>query len=188
MSRHTRRILGRVVPRVRRPANWSPDRLRHAVLGVLVAVFTATVVVGALGPGSGIYGLTYVALAALAVFFPAVITAQVIGGQALIGLLFLVHEGAAPTLAVPLVATVVVTAELLAVVARLDTGLPRRAGDALARTGRAAVLAGAVFAAATLVSGAPGPTGIVAVGLGSMACVALAVRLARSSREPRQLG
>lgn len=167
-------------PRLVLPATWSAERLRHAVLGVLVAGLTAAIVVGVLGPGSGLYGLAYVALAGLSVFFPAAITAQVIAGQALVGLLFLVQDGTALTLAVPLVATVVVTAELLAVVARLDTPLPRGPGDALARTGRASVLAGAVFAAAIVISAAPGPTGIVAVGLGSVACLVLAVRMART--------
>lgn len=162
------------------PATWSAERLRYAILGVLVAGLTAAIVVGMLGPGSGLYGLTYVALAVLSVFFPAAITTQVIGGQALVGLLFLVQDGTALTLTVPLVATVVVTAELLAVVARLDTPLPRGPGDALARTGRASVLAGALFAGAILISAAPGPTGILAVGLGSVACLVLAIRMART--------
>lgn len=171
---------GRLLPGVTLPATWSPDRLRYAVLSVLVAALTSAIVVGVLGPGSGAYGLAYVGLAALAVFLPAAITAQVVGGQALVGMLFLVRDGAALTMAVPLVATVVVTAELLAVVARLDTALPRGPGDALARTGRASVLAGAVFAGAILVSAAPGPTGILAVGLASAACLVLALRLART--------
>jgi hypothetical protein len=172
---------GRLLPGVTLPATWSPDRVRYAVLGVLVATLTAAIVVGMLGPGSGLYGLAYVGLAVLAVFFPAAVTAQVVGGQALVGLLFLVQDGAALTMAVPLVATVVVTAELLAVVALLDTAVPRGAGDALARTGRASALAGAVFAGAILLSAVPGPTGILAVGLGSMACLALAVRMARTA-------
>lgn len=174
-------VVGQVVGRVGLPGNWWPDRVRLAVLGVLVAGLTSAIVVGALGPGSGAYGLGYVALAVLAVFIPAAITAQVLGGQVLVWLLFLVQEGAAPILAIALVATVVITAELLALVARLDTAVPREPGDALARTGRAAVLAGAVLAGAILVGAAPGPTGILAVAVGSVACLALAVRMARSA-------
>ena len=91
-------------------------------------------------------------------------------------------DGLAPSMLVPAIAGVVATAELLAVVARLDTQLERDPGDYLSRTAVAALVGGGVFGAVGLLSGIPGPTGLVAVGLASGACVLLATMLAGKGR------
>jgi hypothetical protein len=63
----------------------------------------------------------YVVIAATALFFPAAITIQVIGGQMLAGSVLLGQNAPASLLLLPVIASVVVTAELLAAVGRLDT-------------------------------------------------------------------
>ncbi len=163
-------------------STWSPGRQRLAALAVLVATLTGAVGTVLDGSSSYVYGGgAYVMIAALALFFPAAITAQVIGGQVLVGSLLMGQEGFAALILVPALAGVVATAELLAIVAWLDTPLQRDPRDALPKAGLAAVIGGGVFGAVMLVSGLPGPGGLVAVGLASGACVVLATRLMRSA-------
>ena len=165
---------------------WWPARQGLAAFAVFAAILTGTF--GAALGGSGGHAFlagAYVVAAAVALFYPAAIAVQVIGGQVLLGSLLVGSEGTAPLLLVPAVAGVVVTAELLAVVARLDTQLERDPGDDLPRAGLAAVIGGAVFGAVVLVSGFPGPIGLVAVGLASGACVVLATLLVSNAR-PRE--
>ena len=113
----------------------------------------------------------------IALLLPAGVAFQVITGQALVAGLLLAENGPASVLLVPVVAGVVVTAELLADVARLDTPLRRDLTGAAASAGRAAVVAGGVFGAVMPVGGLPGPTGVLAVVVASGACVLMAARL-----------
>lgn len=162
-----------------RPTTWRRPRRQVAAWAVLSAVATGALLV-LLDPlgrtlGPAVYALVTVA----AVFFPAGIAVQVVTGQVLVAGFILAPTGPDVLLLVPLVAGVVVTAELLAVVARLDTPVPCEPGGVAERAGQAAAIGGGTFVAVVLVSGVPGPTGILAVVLASGACVLLAGRLVR---------
>ncbi len=158
---------------------WTPGRRRLALLAILAAVLTGAIATLMEGAGAYIPGaLAYVMVTVLATFLPPAITVQVIGGQILIESLLL-QGGPAPLMLVPLFAGVVITAELLAIVAWLDTPLRREPGNTFVTAGRSALIGAAVFGAVLLVSSLPGPGGLVAVGLASGACVVLASRLAR---------
>jgi hypothetical protein len=159
---------------------WSPARVRLACFAVLVAILTAAVLAGLQGSGS-LGAIAYVVIAALALFLPAAITLQVVGGQLLVARLVVGPNDPSLLLLVLAVAGVVATAELLAVVARLDMPLRRDSGDALPRTGYAAAIGGGIFGAVTLLSGLPGPTGLVAVVLASGACLILAIRMSNAA-------
>lgn len=165
-------------------ARWWPARRRAAVLAVLSAAATGATA-GALG-GSAWHlfgGAGYVALAAWALFAPAAISAQVIGGQVLAGSVLLAPGGPAPLLVLPLVAAVVITAELLGVVARLELPIRRAGGEDLRRAAVAAAIGGAAYGAVVLAAALPGPSGLTGIALASAACVVLAVVLVRSARE-----
>lgn len=162
---------------------WRPARRRLAAIAVLTSVLT-----GAAGAALGLSDShaylagAYVAITVVALFHPAAITGQVIGGQLLAGSVLLGQDGLARLWLVPVVASVVATAELLAIVARLDTPLEPDVGDDLRRAEHAAVIGGGVFGAVVLLGGLPGPTGLAAIALAAGACVALAILLARSAR------
>lgn len=162
-------------------STWSPARQRLASLAVLAATLTGVVGTVLDGTSSYAYGAgAYVMIAVFALFVPAAIAVQVIAGQVLVGSLLMGLEGLATLMLVPAFAGVVATGELLAAVAWLDTPLQRDPSDALSRAGLAAVIGGGVFGAVMLVSGLPGPGGLVAVGLASGACVVVATRLVRN--------
>jgi len=156
-----------------------------AVLAVATALLTATlaVAVGGRGVTSDLATL-YVACAVAALFYPAMITIQVLLGQLLLGLVLMRGEGGASALLIPTLAVVVITAELLAIVARWDTPLPRDPRAELPGVITAGVMGGAVFAVVMLAAVLPGPRGFLAVGLASAACAGLATMLVRN-REPR---
>jgi hypothetical protein len=161
-------------------ATWSPARVRFAMLTVGVAIATVGLVV-ALG-GGRVVGITlYMIVTLAALFLPAAIAIQVGLGQLLVGQLLLGAGSVDPLLAVPAFAGVVAGAELLAVVAWLDSPLRRQPTDAGANTGRAVGLAAVVFGSVLLLVDFPGPTGILAVVLASAACGILAGRLARTA-------
>jgi hypothetical protein len=150
-----------------------------AAVAVAAALSTGAISAAIAGPGRHFSGAAvYVAVTVLALFSPAAVTVQVIVGQLLVATLLL-GGPRDPLLLVPVVAGIVVTAELLAVVARLDTPIERDPGEVLRPAGLAAVIAGAVFGVVALVGGVPGPTGILAVVLACGACVVLATRLAQ---------
>jgi hypothetical protein len=121
----------------------------------------------------------YLALVVLALFVPPAVTAQVVGGQTLMAGLLVGPEGPAPLLLVPAVFGVVVTAEMLADVARMDTPFESHPRHDLLRSGVSALIGGGVFAAVALVGTLPGPEGIGAVVLASGICVVLALVLVR---------
>jgi hypothetical protein len=153
------------------------DAQTFAALAILIASGTAAA--GAWG-GSGwhLYGAgAYVAVTVLALFAPAAITLQVIGGQVLIAGLLFAPGDASPLLLVPLVIAVVATAELLALVARLRTSVDRDPRPDLRRAGIGALLAGSAFGIVVTVGALPGPAGLLSVALASIACVMLAATL-----------
>lgn len=161
---------------------WWPARRRLAALAVLMAAVT-----GAAGAALGasawhVYVAgAYVLIAVVALFFSGGITAQVIGGQVLAGSLLSGLDGASALLLLPMVAGVVFTAELLGVVARLDTPLERDPTRDLQGAALATVIGGGVFGAVVLVGDLPGPTGFAAIALASGACGLLAILLAKKA-------
>lgn len=76
-----------------------------------------------------------------------------------------------------LVAAVVATAELLALVARSARPLHQRPRAVLRHTAALAVAGGAIAAAVLLASWLPGPSGLLAIMLGAAACIAVAMVL-----------
>lgn len=153
-------------------------RLRLIVLALLVAAGTGVVGLS-LGATTGhAWGAAgYLALVGFAVLAPGAIWAQVLAGQILIGSLLL-GPGASPWwMLVPLLASVVATAELLGIAARLDSVVPRAPAADLRRAGRATLIAGLVFGFVAVAESLPGPGGLVAVALASAACVAVAALL-----------
>lgn len=120
----------------------------------------------------------------LALFSPAAITAQVIGGQLLIGSLLLRDDAPSAILILLMVISVVATAELLAIAARLANPIERDARGDLRGAALAAAIAGGVFGVMLLVGVLPGPAGLpsgmLAIGVASGACVLLAVVLVSS--------
>ena len=168
-------------------STWWPARQRLAVLAILSASLTAAFVVrSAEAPWAGEGAVVYLMVSALAVFFPAAIAAQVIGGQLLLGALLLAPNGPGYLILVPAVATVIVTAELLAAVARMDTPTGGDPGDALPRTGVAALVGGGVFLAVGLLSALPGPRGLIALVVASGACVLAAFPLAATDSSNKE--
>lgn len=161
---------------------WWPARRRLAALVVLVAALTGAAG-AALGASEGhVYGAgVYVVVAVVALFSSAGITAQVIAGQVLAGSLLPGLDGAAVLMLLPMVAGVVLTAELLGVVARLDTPLERDPTRDLQGAALATVIGGGVFAAVVLAGDLPGPTGLTAIALASGACGLLAILLVKKA-------
>ena len=169
-------------------STWWPARQRLAALAVLAAALTGAFGIELGGIGwhafsAGAYVLTTV----VALIFPAAIAVQVVAGQVLLGGLLVGPDGPASLLLTPAVAGVIVSAELLAVVARMDTHLDSDPRNDLSRAGLSALIGGGVFGAVVLVSGFPGPTGLVAVALAAGACFALAILLVRNVARPRGL-
>lgn len=161
---------------------WWPARRRLAALVVLMAALT-----GAAGAALGtsdwhVHGAgVYVVIAVVALFFSGGITVQVIGGQVLAGSLLSGLDGTSALLLLPMVAGVVFTAELLGVVARLDTPLERDPTGDLQGAALATVIGGGVFGAVVLIGDLPGPTGLTAIALASGACGLLAILLAKKA-------
>jgi hypothetical protein len=166
---------------MRQEATWSPARIRLAALAVLTSMATAALV-AALGAGRPASVGLYVLVTVTALVLPAAVTVQVVVGQALVGQLLLGTGGADLLFAVPALAGVVAAAELLAVVARLDPPLRRGPVGALTRVGMAAAGGAAVFGVVLLMTGLPGPTGLLAVVLAAGACGVLAARMAPTGR------
>lgn len=166
---------------------WWPARRRLAALAVATAMLTAAASVMLGGPGRYGFEVAYVGIAVVATFLPAAITLQVIVGQLLLARLLVEGSGGAALTLVPLMAGIVVTAELLAVVARLDMPLERDPRGVYTEVGLAAVVAGGVFCLVLAVGDLPGPGGLVAICVGSGACVVLATLMPRPRSEPRAL-
>lgn len=93
------------------------------------------------------------------------------------GLTFVITTPPSFLTLVPLIASVVATAELLAMVARLSGSRARDAKADFRRAG-AATLLGAVFAVVAFVGSRTGSVGFLPVVLASGACILLATALA----------
>lgn len=156
-------------------STWRPARRALAASAILVTALTGALEVWLGGSSWHLFGAyTYVLIAMLGLFSPAAIAVQVVWGQVLIGSLLVAQDGPYHLLLAPLVAGVIVTAELLAVVARMDTPFDSDPRDDLPRAGTAALIGGGVFGVVLFLSSVPGPRGIVAIVLALGACVVLA--------------
>lgn len=168
---------------IRGPTTWRPARQHLAAITLLIATLTGAAGAALGASGSHVLGAgAYVVAALLALFFPAAIVVQVIAGQVLAASVLLAPDGPAPLLLLPMVASILATAELLAVVGRLDTPLARDPSDDLRRMGITVLIGGGVFGAVALAGRLPGPTGILAIALASAACVVLAILLVSDAR------
>lgn len=161
-------------------STWPRARRRLAGIAIAAAVLTGAagaVLGGADWAGRAAAG--YVAVAVVALFVPAAITVQVIGGQALAAMLLLDPAGPPPLAVVLVVGGVVATAELLGAVARMHAPLEGGSRDDARATGRAALVGAGAFGAVLLVGAVPGPTGLTAIVLSAAACGGLALLLVR---------
>jgi hypothetical protein len=162
------------------PTTWWPARSRCALLAILTGALTAAWAVAMGGPDVHVdLALLYVLVVVLALLSPAMITLQVLAGQVVLATILLGRDTSGALLLAPAIVGVVATAELLAVVARLDLPIERAPGLDLHRALLAAVAGGAGFAAVVLVAGVPGPGGLLAISLASAACAGLATLLSR---------
>lgn len=165
---------------------WSRVRRSLAVLAFSAAVLTG-LGAGTLGGGLGhaLGAAAYVVVATIAVFSPAAIAIQVVGGQALATGVLLGPAGAGFVAVLPLVVGVIVTAELLGAVARLGITPGRDAKTELRRSGLAGLLGGATFGVVALLIGLGGPGGLAGLALAGGGCVLLAALLVRNARRGR---
>lgn len=118
--------------------------------------------------------VAYLLVTGLALITPAAIAVQVVGGVLLLARFLVVATGSASLLVVPAVAGIIFTAELLAIVARMDTPFLSDPRDDLPRAIFSALIGGGVLAGVLLLSGIRGPSGPLAILLASGACVLLA--------------
>ena len=153
---------------------WPAARQRYAALAGLAATSTWALLV-TLDPAWSLFGPSiYLLLTVGALFLPAAIAVQVVVGQLLLAGLLLSTTGPEPLLLMPVMGGVVASAELLAVVARLDSPLERDPAGAPSRVAGAAVLGAGIFGAVLLMGWIPGPTGLLALALaaGTLALLA----------------
>ena len=163
-----------------------------------MAILTATVVaaIGAAVGGTFLHILgaaAYIAITVSALFAPAMIMVQVAAGQVIVADLLLRPDGAGALLRpvspgvlllVALVAGVVATAELLAIVDRIVTSVDHDPRADLRRAALATAVAGVVFGAVFFLGSMPGPTGLAAIALAAAACVIVALVLAGQRSVP----
>ena len=154
-----------------------------AAIAVLTAALTGAAVV-ALGSSIGhFYGAAvYVGIVIAALSSPAGIPAQVIGGQLLAGSVLLGPDQPNLLLLLPILAGIVFTAELLAVISRAAPPEEHATPRHLRRGIAAAGIGGGVYAAVVLLGELPGPTGPLAVTLAAAAFIVLAIQLVNSTR------
>lgn len=160
--------------------SWKPDRTGVAVLALLTAALTGAAGAALGGTTEHLYGAgAYLAIAGVAVFSPGALVVQVIAGQMLAGSVLVGPEGAGLLAVVPLVAGVVITAELLGVTARIIDTPERHPGEELRRVGVTALLGGGVFGVVAVLGRLPGPGGLLGAGLAGGALVLVAMLLAK---------
>lgn len=181
--------------RMWRPAHgatlWSLAWQRVAAAVALAAALTGVAAAALGGSIWHTYGaVAYIGVAILALFSPAAISAQVIGGLLLAGSLLLADDAPFMMVILLMFVSIVATAELLAIAARLANRIERDARNDLRRGALAALLAGGVFGLMLLIGALPGPaslpTGILAIGVASGACVLLAIVFVSSRFAPRE--
>jgi hypothetical protein len=158
---------------------WLVSRFGLGGLALTAAALTGVLVVQIGGMDWHAHGATaYFLIALLASVSPAAIAAQVVTGQLLVGSLLLTPGGSPSLLLVPAISGVILTAELLSIMARMDTPFASHPRSDLRRAGLSVLIGAGVFGAVLLASPLPGPGGLLAVVMAAGACVGLAVLLA----------
>lgn len=168
----------------RKATLWPRARRRVATAVVLTAAITA-IYVGVLGgaPRYWVLSAGYLAAALLALTSPQAIAGQVAIGIALAWSLLPGREGTEAFVILPVIVAVVMTAELLAMAARLGMIVARDPRPDIRRLAIAVTLA-ALTSVATLAIGLlPGPGGLAATAIAAGACLLLALLLVRGQRE-----
>lgn len=173
-------------------SRFGTDAMHIAAMALVVAAAIAGT--GAVIGGTALHVLgaaAYIAIAVSALFAPAMIMVQVAAGQVIVaGLLLrpdapgalLRPDAPGMLLLVAMLIGVVATAELLAVVDRVVTSVDHDPRDDLRRAALAAAVAGVTFGFVLLLGSMPGPTGLAAVALASVACVIVALVLSAQRR------
>jgi len=157
-----------------------PLRERLAVIVVLLAFATAAFVAMRGATSWHVFQAgAYLVSVLVALAAPGATLVQVIGGQILAGGVLVGQGGVAWLVVVPVIGSVVATAELCAVVGRLGGAVARGPGTDLRRAILSAGLGAGVFAVVVFVGGTAGVGGILAIALASAACVGVAVVVGR---------
>lgn len=168
------------------PTLWPRARRRTATAVILTAAIAAAyVVVLGSAPRFWVLAAGYLAAALLALTSPHAIAGQVTVGIALAWSLLPGREGVETFAIVPVILAVVITAELLALTARLGMVVPRDPGPDLRRLAIAVALATFVSVATLAIGLLPGPGGVAATAMAAGACLLLALLLVGGQREPR---
>ena len=164
---------------VQRPAVRRTVATAAVALGVLTSI-------AAVGQGGEPWiALVYAAVVVFALNSPGALAVQSVIGVVMVAAL-LIGPAGSPVAIAPLVAAVVATAELLALVARLNSPIPRDVSDLLLRAGASAVLAAAIFLGVSAVAELPGPLGLAATALASGSVLVAALALVRGREtDPR---
>ena len=164
---------------------WWPIRKRLAAIAVTLASLSSLMALGVTGSRAvGVLGIVYIVVTAAAVILPAATTVQVVFGQLLVGVLFLgPFSGTATLTGVLLFGAVVGTAEVLAIVARLDSPFERDPSGDYRAAVQSALLGGAVCGAVLLMATLPGPGGLLGLVTSSVACALLGAFIWIRTRE-----
>jgi hypothetical protein len=160
---------------------WSPARQRAAAGALLLAVGTAAIVAAAGGTAwQGWAAVVYIAAAGIAVTAPPWILAQVVSGQLLAFSILLTGAGAMAI--VPVIASTIASAELLAGAARMQAAPSSPHSADMRGAVRAALIGAAVCGAVVVAGGFISLSGTVAIAAASAACVLVALVLVRAAR------
>ncbi|TVP55155.1 MAG: hypothetical protein EA351_11440 [Gemmatimonadales bacterium] len=168
-------------------SDWTPMRRLLAALALLTAVLTGVTGVAMGGTaGHAFAAAVFVGLAVAAAVSRGAIPWMIVAGQGFAASLLFTPVPLELLSLLPIVGGVLVSAELLAVVGRLEPSFARDPSDDLRRVGISALIGVGVFAVVAAMIGAldriPVPTGLAAVALAVGACVVLAVLFIRAGR------
>lgn len=161
------------------PTTWTDTRRRFATSAHVTALLTAALMAGlGIGPLSVV---GYLAMVLVATHFAPGITFQVGVGLLLIAGRLVTPVGPPAALLTGVLAGVVLTAELLAVVARFDTPVECEPRGDMPAALRSTAIASGVYLAVVLLSGLPGPAGVLSVALAAAVLAWMGRRLGRAA-------
>lgn len=174
-------------------ADWPSARRRVAALALIVAALTAATALTLHGTGwIALIGVAWVGGTGLGLYRPAAAVALPVAGQVLAVALLLVPAPPHLLWLLPVVAGVLLSAELVGVAARLAYPFARDPASALRGAARSAFVGAGVFAVVALLvtslDALPSPSGLAATVLAVGACALLAVVFARAGKALRDRG
>ena len=133
------------------------DRPRIRRLALLLAIVTTLGLVGLASTTLHLFAASaFLVLTLLSINRPALLPVMVVGAQVAAGAVLVELDGTGPWMLLPLLMSLVASAELIAALARIDGPVPRLPGAAIRRSAHSATLAGSVYAAVLLVGDPPG--------------------------------